>query len=133
MKILRRRRSPVDLDLTPLIDVVFQLLVFFMLAARFAPPSIQINLPRGVKHNDARPERLVIRIGRRGEVFVGADRVDMQALQGVLNKRLRVLGINEVHIEADKDMPYRYFMRVMDRARAAGARRVNLTYEGKRP
>ena len=46
MEIPRRRRARVNIEMSPLIDCIFQLLIFFMLSSTFLTPSIRLTLPQ---------------------------------------------------------------------------------------
>ncbi|MBI1976932.1 MAG: biopolymer transporter ExbD, partial [Candidatus Omnitrophica bacterium] len=61
MKFKRTLQYEKGLDITPLVDVVFQLLIFFMLTASFiAQPGIKINLPRAVTSEVVQEEKNVL-------------------------------------------------------------------------
>jgi len=60
----RKKRAWVDIQMTPMIDAVFLLLIFFMVATSFSPiPGIRVKLPPpGVPQSSSKPETLILRI-----------------------------------------------------------------------
>jgi biopolymer transport protein ExbD len=128
MEIIRARKTKLSMDLAPLIDVVFQLLVFFMLTSVFVNPSMKIVLPRAGGGETDNMEHITVSISEDGRVAVN-DRPS--SLDSLINDLEDVLagGPIPVRIRGDKDMPYKYFVRAMDAARRAGARQVHIVHE----
>jgi biopolymer transport protein ExbD len=62
-----------DIDLTPLIDVIFMLLLFFILASTFSAPVLRVALPKAVTASpaDSAHDRLILAVNRDG-IFIGA-------------------------------------------------------------
>ena len=129
MEFLRPKRPSLSLDLAPLIDIVFQLLIFFMLSSSFLNPALKLSLPKAQIHDSKVPEQIVVSIDQAGKVFVNRTQVQMADLKIQLERRLSQDSKKSVHIRGDKEMPYKYFVRVMDVARQAGAKQVNIVHE----
>ncbi|GIX06777.1 MAG: biopolymer transporter protein ExbD [Candidatus Poribacteria bacterium] len=82
----RKRRQP-SIDMTPMIDCVFLLIIFFMLATTFAPlPGIRVKLPPPGKPSEDKPKGLIVRISdpepgeRDGVMFLNNDIVTYETL-----------------------------------------------------
>ena len=129
---VRSKRVSLSLDMAPLIDVVFQLLIFFMLSSSFLTPMLRLTLPRATTQDTRKTERIVISVDASGEVFVNTQPVPMDQLRGTLERQLAGDAAKAVHVRGDQDMPYRLFIEVMDTARQAGARQINLLHDGAR-
>lgn len=129
MEILRARKARLSLDIAPLIDIVFQLLVFFMLASTFSQPSIRMELPRAVEHDLEERQVIAVSIGRDGAVFLNDKPVERGALSHKLESLLGEVPKKSVHLRGDKEMPYKFFVEVMDIARRAGALQVNIVHQ----
>jgi biopolymer transport protein ExbD len=122
----RDRKRQADVDLTPLIDVVFQLLVFFMLTSAFINPGINVELP-DVKTGESGDEATVsISIDDAGKIFLGKTEVTMDGLRSALEAKAGADREVTVAIWGDVQVSYGLFMRVMDLCRAAGLRNVVL-------
>jgi len=130
MEFLRSKRATIRMDLAPLIDVMFQLLVFFMLTSSFMNPALRLMLPTADAHERIDFNQLVISIDRDGAIHVNHERVPMSALRTVLERRLAGLEEKKVNFRGDQQMPYQLFVQVMDLARQAGARQFNLVHQG---
>ena len=130
MEFPRRARRRSAIDLTPLIDVVFQLLVFFILTSSFVQPSVRLELPVGsvVDEADTRPVRL--ELGSRGALFVDGEAVTAEGLEEALRSAMAD-GRNAVRLTGDKDMPYSAFVGALDAARRAGAAHFDLVHNGE--
>lgn len=129
MEFLRPKRPSLSLDLAPLIDIVFLLLIFFMLSSSFLNPALQLNLPKAQVHDSRIPEQIVVSIDQAGKVFVNRIQVQMADLRSHLERRISQDAKKSVHIRGDQEMAYKYFVQVMDTARRAGAKQVNIVHE----
>ena len=125
------RRDEVDLDLTPLIDVVFLLLIFFMVSTTFEHNSeINITLPSSSKEvTEAKPDAVNVGLDAQGNVYIN-DRslvnAQLETIKAALSDAL--VGLNEppVIISADSNATHQSVVRVMDAARQLGL--VKITF-----
>lgn len=131
MDFIRSKKSGLSLDMAPLIDVVFQLLIFFMLSSSFMSPALKLELPKAVSKDEIQDEKVVVSVDKAGEIFVNTERVPMEALKGKLESKFAAGEDKSVHLRGDAAMPYRLFVEVMDTARQAGARQINIVHESK--
>lgn len=117
-----------ELDLTPLIDVVFMLLLFFILASTFSSPVLPVALPEAetAERVPEDPARLVLAIDAGGELHRGPDAVEAEALPGLLAD-----SEGPVELRVDREAPFDAFVGVMDRLRAAGRNDVLITATGE--
>jgi biopolymer transport protein ExbD len=124
------RRPYPDINLTPLIDVVFLLLIFFMVSTTFkdeARLGVQLPQAEGEEAPAEEPEQIRILIDRSGNFFVDdravVDRSPLtlvRALNGALGER----GGLPVLIQADAMTPHQAVMTALDAAAEVGLRRV---------
>ena len=128
-----RNKEP-ELNLTPLIDVVFLLLIFFMVSTTFEKESeISIELPEAAGEKSEQ-ERFTIEItiDSEGHYFINENRIRDEKL-ATLKKALRdVRGDHEeprLILSADRNTPHQAVIRAMDAARQIGL--VNLTFATK--
>lgn len=123
-----------ELNMTPLIDVVFLLLIFFMVSTTFTKESeITIELPEAAgKPLKANEFVIEIEIDSQGRFFVNQQRVkDNKVL--TLKRALRITQGKrknpQLIISSDRNTPYQYVVTAMDAARQLGL--VNLTFATK--
>ena len=129
MEFLRPKKSDLSLDMAPLIDIVFQLLIFFMLSSSFLTPSMKLNLPKAVSTEKGDAQNIVVSVDKDGEVFVNTEKSSMDDLSAILQSRLANNEKKSVDIRGDREMPYHYFVDIMDKARQAGARQINVVHQ----
>ena len=118
------------LNLTPMIDVVFLLLVFFMVATTFLDPEreIEMELPQAESGEAVESEldELVINVQSDGTVFLGTEQLDADALSA----RLRSVAARDpetpVTIRGDRDARHQDIVRVMDACGIAGLSQMAL-------
>jgi len=131
MELIRTRKSRLSMDLAPLIDVVFQLLVFFMLTSTFAQPAMKLILPKATVTDLAQKETIVISIDKQGEIFLNNRPTTFDSLKSDLQEVIKKYDDPSVHVKGDRDMPYKFFVQVMDVAKQAGATHVLIVHQGK--
>lgn len=124
----RKRVLPL-LPLTALMDIIFLLLIYFLLTTNFlAEEGIDIRLPEAKAGAVQQTEPLTLWVDRDGEVYLKNNRID----QKVLFEHLRTILADSdrlVVIKADRAVILKQAVRVMDIAKAAGARRLALATE----
>ena len=129
MKFRRNLPSLPPLNLTPLIDVVLMLLVFFLLATVFRVwPGLAVQLPVSSAAKAVSLTTVRLTVVSESEIWIDGQKVALAGLDGVLKQelagkdktRLRVV------VEGGYDAPYQLVVSVLDRLRAAGVEGVNL-------
>lgn len=122
MKLDRPHRRKAGIDVTSLIDVVFLLLIFFVVTSTFLErPGIDLTLPEAGSAPVAAREELTVRLGSDGTTWVGGTPVEPGALADSLAARLEREGTDRVVLEADERVPHGRVVEAMDAARRAGA------------
>lgn len=117
-----QRKQDVDLNLTPLIDVVFLLLIFFMVSTTFERTSeINITLPRSsAEITDIRPDSVTIAIDGQGRVFVNENpliNAQLITIREGIREAMDGLDDPAIIINADAEATHQSVIRVMDAAR----------------
>jgi biopolymer transport protein ExbD len=133
MEFLRPKRVAMGLDMAPLIDCVFQLLIFFMLSSTFVNPALKLALPRATSAEKPDADQIVVSIDRDGKIFVNTDEIPLENLKAALQQRLAKVERKQVNFRGDRAMRYELFVRVMDIAKEAGAVQLNLVHETSEP
>jgi len=123
----RRKRLPlaVAMDTTPLIDIVFQQLIFFMLTSSFVfQPGVKIQLPKTVTTDIAQKENLVVTVARGDRLYVGPTIVTLQELRGQLKKVAK--SGQPILIRSDRKASLGRVVEVWDSCRALGISQVHI-------
>jgi biopolymer transport protein ExbD len=127
MKLPRRLDDEGGLVLTPLLDMVFLTLIFFMLNATLSlNPAIQVELPEAYTAQAVLEEEIIVTVSLAGELYVGRNPVAPERLSTELKKEMARLGRRKMILQADQNLPYRRLVEVMDLARLAGIEAVAL-------
>lgn len=120
----KRRLSPeARVDLVPMIDVVFQLVIFFMVTSTFLmTPGINIVMPTSTTTEPVIMSKLVVTVSSQEEIYINRDRYSLAELDDGLSSIGEEMKeeIESVVLEVDADVPYELLIRVMDRLRKNG-------------
>lgn len=113
-----------QLNLTPLIDVVFLLLIFFMVATSFLDPEkeIEIELPQAMSGEamDEAPDELIINVMQDGSLIVSGQPIDEAGLGSTLQRAARRNPETPVTIRGDRLVAHEKIVAVMDACGIAG-------------
>jgi len=114
-----------DLDMTPLIDCVFLLLIFFMLSSSFVKPAgITVNLPKTVTAEVLREEKFAIMITDNNVIHLEGKPVSIAELGDILKSRQDE--ISSLLIQADKNAYLGKIIEVWDLCRDLGIEKLNI-------
>ena len=130
MRIIKTRPRPkVSLPLTALIDIVFLLLVYFLLTSSFVQrQGLELELPRAMSGTAVRAP-LPLQVEQNGEIFFEGRKIQGPELVNLLRERLSSAAEKRVLIEADRRAPLSAVVSAMDAARLAGAKSLSLVTE----
>jgi len=128
----KKKNIKSDLNLTPMIDMVFLLLIFFLLTANFLrEEGMSIKLPTSKSSTLKEfPTQITVFINAKGEIFVDKIPTDMSKLYQIFCKKVQHLGKEViVVVKADKLTPVEWVVKVMDRASLAGIKKLFIATE----
>ena len=127
MKFLPKRHEPEALDMSPLIDMVFILLIFFAVSTTFTK-DMQLNLERPSANSSAAASSKSIRvyIDREGLIYMDEQLVKSWMLQSLVRDALAVSSSGSVLVIADRLTPTEELIEVIDQAKLAGASDVGV-------
>jgi biopolymer transport protein ExbD len=134
MEFRRIRRSRPGLDLTPLVDTVLNLLIFFMLSSSFAfQPGIRVRLPEAASKEEEPKQDLVLVLTQDQRLYLNDQPVQLADLDRRLRERLRERNDAVVILKADREVLHGRVVEVMDIVKEAGATRLAIATEPKAP
>jgi len=125
MKTIVRKKIPLSLEIAPLVDIVFLLLIFFLLTSFVSMRSMQLDLPESSTANEA-TQSLLVAITQEGKIFLEGEQIDLEMLLFLLQSKLKDKKSTTVSIEADANVPLKIPVQVMDICRKAGAEGVSI-------
>ncbi len=105
----------VNIDLTPLIDVVFMLLIFFIMTTTFSKPVLDVILPasKTAETKEQQTEELLISVSANGNIFHNDKPITHEELIPLLQQNKDKL----LNLYIDKSAPFQYFVHVIDIAK----------------
>ncbi len=126
----KRLRYQVQTPLTALIDIVFLLLIYFLLTTNFmVDEGIKIKLPQARAAAPQTEEVITVYVDQQGRAFLGTEEVSIARLFDRLKEKIGSQENKLVVIRADRAVILNKAVKVMDIAKAAGAGRLCLATE----
>jgi biopolymer transport protein ExbD len=132
MKVRRHAAPPEDtgIDLTPMLDVIFIMLIFFIVTTTFVREAgIEINRPSAETAVKQEQSNILVAISADSEVWIDGQRIDIRELRGLIRKLKSENPEAAVIVQADRDARAGLLVQAMDQARLAGVRDVAVAAE----
>jgi biopolymer transport protein ExbD len=130
---MRRRPRPEqrsDIDMSPLIDMVFILLIFFVVSTTFTKDmKIDITRPGAASAQSASTKSIRIYLEGNGNITIDGNRVRPWMVQSRVREFLDATGDSSVLIVTDRNVPADKLIEVVDQARLAGATDIGVATE----
>jgi len=135
MKVQNRKKRGAGVDLTPMIDVVFQLILFFLVSTTFAIlPAINVNLPESSTSQGAETAGITIIVQENGKMWFNDEQVSIKTL----GERLSIFDTEgrpkeeyPVTLEADSNVTNGSIVKIFDVLRGEGFVSINLRTSDK--
>ncbi len=127
-----RRKIGVHIDMTPMVDVMMLLVIFFMMSTAFVAvyPGFSVSLPQADAAKQP-AEHVAVLVAKDGRIAVDGRPVSRTELAPVLKSLNGAKTI--VSIQADKEASHGRVVEVMDEIRRAGVTRISIATEAKEP
>jgi biopolymer transport protein ExbD len=132
------RRNPLQLEdeddaevnLTPMLDVVFIMLIFFIVTASFVKEAgIDVNRPNAATAERKEKGNILVAISADNEIWIDRRQVDPRALRANIERMHAENPLGSVVIQADEESKHKLLVQVMDAARSAGVTNVSIAAE----
>ncbi len=127
-QIARQRRPSLSIELSPLIDCVFLLLIFFMLSSTMLAPAIELDLPSASLAGDVQAPEIVVTVDASGRMLLNAEEIRVEELPVRLSAMVSGSRRKVVTYRGDSGSDHATFVRVLEAAQAAGADHVDVVY-----
>ena len=128
MRFSQQRPSARLISLTPLIDVVFILLVFFMLASSFLDwRSVDLTVSSGTGAANSAQRAILVSLQADGSIAVASRPVTQRALKSIITEKLAGDRAKRIVIRSDKGVPLQRAVNMLDLLRTVGATNVSLS------
>ncbi len=114
-----------QIDMAPLIDVVFLLLIFFMLTFAIQGQGLAISLPEGEETEKVEKD-IIVKIDRNNKIYLNDRQIEIDSLGAALGEDLSKRSDKMVVIDSGPKVKYELFARVLDVSREAGAENFSI-------
>jgi len=121
-----RKKQRFKSDLAPLIDVVFLLLIFFMLTFALPVQGVNLDLTNESSTIVSDESQLIVRIDNMSVITINDEVVVLGSLVNELREKLKYRNDKSVSIETSDKTKYDLFVSVLDKVRLAGAKELSL-------
>ena len=127
-----KKRGGFELNVVPLIDVVFVLLIFTILTSSLTKETgVTVDKPQAQSAGELNRQSILVAITREGTVHVNERQVDLESLQDVLHRMLSENALGEVVLIADRASNTGLLVNVMDACNLAGAKKISVAAMSK--
>ena len=119
-----------DINISPLIDMVFILLIFFIVTTVFVEETgVEVTKPQAASQIQLEKNSILIAITANNNVVYGGRDIGVNGVRSVVKRLIQDDPKMPVIIQADENVPTRILVRVIDEAKLAGANSVNISTE----
>lgn len=136
---MRRRRDYIpaeeenEINMTPMLDVVFIMLIFFIVTTSFVKESgVSVNRPTAASAKVVQKGNIIVAIKPDGEIWIDKRPIDLRAVKANIQRLFAQNPQSSVVIVSDKEAKTGILVKVMDRIRQAGVRNVSIAAEVNR-
>jgi biopolymer transport protein ExbD len=125
MQLRTRRKRKVLINITPLIDVLFLLLIFFMVSSTFLEqPGIKLELPQAQSAVVVEQEDYILFVDKESNMFLNDKAVRMQDLEAKIKEALPKMKDMALVLKADQEVSHGFVVKVMDIAKRSGVKKL---------
>jgi len=125
-----REEEDASIDMTPMLDIVFIMLIFFIVTTSFVKEAgIQVNKPEASNTTKEPSANIFIAIRDTGEVWMDKRQVDVERVAANLERMLAEQPTDLVVIQADKEAEHGRVVEVMDQIKEAGIDKISIAAE----
>lgn len=120
------------IDMGPLMDIVFILLIFFVVTSSFTRETgVDVTKPQAQSASQLEKENLLIAITREGTIHINERQVDLASLQDILKQSLAKTPDREAVIIADKSSETGVLVQVIDACNLSGVKKVSIAAQAE--
>lgn len=126
MRFKKRHEEEAGLNVAPLVDMMFLLLIFFMVTSHFDVASgVRIQLPKiSKKLYREKTNEITLVIHQSGQIYLKGNKVEVKNLGEALKRMKDENGPFDLVLHADKDVRHGEVVQIMDMAKTAGAQAI---------
>jgi biopolymer transport protein ExbD len=121
-----------DVNVTPLLDIVFIMLIFFIVTSTFVKePGVDINRPEAATSTERRLASIIVAISEDDEIWINKERVELDEVKAIVEQLVRENPKGTAVVQADAKSKTRLLVEVVTQIRATGVEDVAVSTENK--
>jgi biopolymer transport protein ExbD len=126
-----REEEDAEIDMTPMLDIVFIMLIFFIVTTVFVKEAgIEVNKPGASQSIMPKNANIFIAITEDGDVWMDKREIDIDSVRANLERLMAEQPSDVLIIQADENTDHGVVIDVMDQIKAAGIDRISIATEG---
>lgn len=130
MKLLEKKPKKTLINITSLIDVLFILLIFFMVSSTFIEqPGMDLELPAASTSEREQVKEFVVYVDQKQNISLNEQAVSMDNFEEQLRKKYEETGYQFVVLRADKNVPHGTIVKIMDKVKKVGIPKLVIATE----
>lgn len=123
----RAEEEEATIDMTPMLDIVFIMLIFFIVTTSFVKEAgIEVNKPKAQQATKQKSANIFIAINENGEIWMDKRQVDVERVRANIERMLAEQPTDVVILQADVEAKHGVVVEVMDQIKAAGIDRISV-------
>ena len=132
MQFVERKKRRVIINITSLVDVLFLLLIFFIMSSTFIEqPGMKLELPESESATSERMKELILEMKADGSMTLNQEPVEFETIEEQFKQWLPSLGEKTLILKADKNVPHGNVVTVMDMAKLSGLEKLVIATKSK--
>lgn len=125
-----REEEEAAIDMTPMLDIVFIMLIFFIVTTSFVKEAgIDVNRPKAAQASKKKSANIFIAVRENGEIWMDKRAVDVERVAANIERLLAEQPTDMVIIQADKEAKHGIVVKVMDQIKEAGIDKISIAAE----
>jgi biopolymer transport protein ExbD len=125
MKLLEKPSKKITLNITPLIDVLFILIIFFTVSSTFLEqPGIKLKLPEAESSQSHTAQKVIVYVDENEDIFLNNDPLTLENLPNSVETILSAQSDKSVVLRADEDVSHGIVIQIMDLLRKKGIYKI---------
>ncbi len=126
-QVAKRKEEDAEIDMTPMLDIVFIMLIFFIVTASFVKEAgVQVTNPAAITATERPDANVFIAVTKDGSVHIDNKEVEVDRLKVEIQRIMAETPFTSIVIQADRDSKAGVVMKVLDAAKTAGVKGVSV-------
>lgn len=127
MRRVKREADDAQIDLTPMLDVVFIMLIFFIVTTSFVKETgVDINRPSAATAEKKSKGNILIAIKPNGDIWIDKRQIDVRAVRANIQRMKAKFPQSSIIIKSDSEARTGILVKVMDQIRLAGVKNISI-------